>query len=31
MVGTVLYLAGPTSGFTTGAMVRVDGGVSARV
>ncbi len=31
MVGTVLYLAGSASSFTTGAMLRVDGGVAARV
>ena len=31
MVGTVLYLASQASSFTTGAMLRVDGGVSARV
>jgi NAD(P)-dependent dehydrogenase (short-subunit alcohol dehydrogenase family) len=31
MVGTVLYLAGNASSFTTGATLRVDGGVAARV
>ena len=31
MVGTVLYLASAASSFTTGAMVRVDGGVAARL
>ena len=31
MVGTVVYLAGSASSFTTGAMLRVDGGVAARV
>jgi NAD(P)-dependent dehydrogenase (short-subunit alcohol dehydrogenase family) len=31
MVGTVLYLAGSASSFTTGAMIRVDGGAASRV
>lgn len=30
MVGTVVYLAGDASSFTTGAMLRVDGGLAAR-